>query len=92
MLYELFTGKILFPGGDNNEMLKLMMEVKGPVPRKQVKKALFKDEHFDRDTLSFACTEVDPVTKTKVRARQTRAGGLVAGSHGVLRGRHVCTY
>jgi serine/threonine protein kinase len=28
VLYELFTGKILFPGRTNNEMLKLMMDVK----------------------------------------------------------------
>ena len=30
VLYELFTGKILFPGRTNNEMLKLMMDVKVP--------------------------------------------------------------
>ena len=28
MLYELFTGKILFPGRTNNEMLKQMMDTK----------------------------------------------------------------
>ena len=28
VLYELFTGKILFPGRTNNEMLKLMMDTK----------------------------------------------------------------
>lgn len=28
VLYELFTGKILFPGRTNNEMLKLMMDAK----------------------------------------------------------------
>ncbi len=26
VIYELFTGKILFPGKTNNEMLKLIME------------------------------------------------------------------
>ena len=29
VVYELFTGHILFPGKTNNEMLKLMMDVKG---------------------------------------------------------------
>lgn len=29
VIYELFTGQILFPGRTNNEMLKLMMDVKG---------------------------------------------------------------
>lgn len=28
VIYELFTGRILFPGHSNNEMLKLMMDVK----------------------------------------------------------------
>lgn len=33
VLYELFTGRILFPGRTNNDMLKLMMEVKGACAR-----------------------------------------------------------
>ena len=37
VVYELFTGRILFPGRTNNEMLKLMMDVKGPFPKKMVK-------------------------------------------------------
>lgn len=28
VIFELFTGKILFPGHSNNEMIKLMMDVK----------------------------------------------------------------
>ena len=28
-LFELFTGKIMFPGRSNNHMLRLMMEMKG---------------------------------------------------------------
>lgn len=32
VLYELFTGKILFPGRTNNEMLKLMMDTKVCAP------------------------------------------------------------
>ena len=37
-VYEMFTGKILFPGKTNNEMLKLFMEVKGQVPHKMLRK------------------------------------------------------
>lgn len=37
VVYELFTGRILFPGKTNNEMLKLMMDVKGPFPKKMIK-------------------------------------------------------
>jgi hypothetical protein len=33
-LFEIFTGHVMFPGRSNNEMLKLMMEVKGKVPNK----------------------------------------------------------
>ena len=35
-LYELFTGHVMFPGRTNNEMLKLMMAVKGKIQNKQV--------------------------------------------------------
>lgn len=41
-LYELYTGKVLFPGPTNNDMLRLQMELKGPFPKKMLKKvALF---------------------------------------------------
>lgn len=46
-LYELFTGRILFPGRSNREMLKLMMELKGRFNQKLVKKARFGDVYFD---------------------------------------------
>jgi serine/threonine-protein kinase PRP4 len=67
VLYELFTGKILFPGRSNNEMLKLMMDVKGPFPKKMLKKGIFVEKHFEDDTsMSFALVEEDPVTKQPV--------------------------
>uniref|UniRef100_A0A2I3LYD4 Serine/threonine-protein kinase PRP4 homolog n=1 Tax=Papio anubis TaxID=9555 RepID=A0A2I3LYD4_PAPAN len=34
-LYELYTGKILFPGKTNNHMLKLAMDLKGKMPNKE---------------------------------------------------------
>lgn len=43
VIYELFTGKILFPGKTNNEMLKLIMDVKGPFAKKMLKKGAFAD-------------------------------------------------
>ena len=33
-LYELYTGKILFPGKTNNHMLKLAMDLTGKMPNK----------------------------------------------------------
>ena len=64
-LYELYTGKILFPGKTNNEMLKLMMQMKGKMPNKLIRKGMFRDTHFD-SSFAFLYTEVDKVTE-KVR-------------------------
>lgn len=68
VVYELFTGHILFPGKTNNEMLKLMMDVKGPFPKKMLKKAEFAPKHFESDpNMTFALLEEDPVTRRPVR-------------------------
>ncbi|XP_062204226.1 uncharacterized protein LOC133906364 [Phragmites australis] len=65
-LYELYTGKVLFPGPSNNDMLRLHMELKGPFPKKMLRKGAFTMQHFDQD-LNFHATEEDPVTKKAVR-------------------------
>jgi serine/threonine-protein kinase PRP4 len=39
-LYELYTGKVLFPGPSNNDMLHLHMELKGPFPKKMLRKVI----------------------------------------------------
>jgi len=65
-LYELFTGNIAFPGRSNNHMLKLMLELKGPVPKKLLRKALFKDNHYDHLGV-FSVVEEDAVTKKTIR-------------------------
>ena len=67
-LYELFTGHVMFPGRSNNEMLKLMMALKGRFPNKMVKlhqrqyDAMKMEAHFDPDS-KFRCTETDPLTQ-----------------------------
>ena len=61
-LYELYTGKILFPGKTNNEMLKLMMQLKGKMPNKIIRKGMFRETHFDT-SFAFRYTEVDKVTE-----------------------------
>jgi len=61
-LYELYTGKIMFPGKTNNEMLKLMMDMKGKMPNKLIRKGTFKDQHFDT-SYNFMYHEVDKVTQ-----------------------------
>merc|ERR1712187_997751 len=75
-LYELFTGRILFPGRTNNDMLRLMMEVKGKIPHKMIKSGtcttmgrglepLWK-QHFD-DNLDFKYYDTDKVTRKKAK-------------------------
>ncbi|KAJ7780237.1 kinase-like domain-containing protein [Mycena maculata] len=46
-LYELYTGKILFPGRSNNQMLLHMMELKGRFNGKMIKRAKFGEVYFD---------------------------------------------
>eukprot|EP01113_Clastostelium_recurvatum_P016281 TRINITY_DN1927_c0_g1_i2.p1 TRINITY_DN1927_c0_g1~~TRINITY_DN1927_c0_g1_i2.p1 ORF type:complete len:507 (+),score=161.55 TRINITY_DN1927_c0_g1_i2:2430-3950(+) len=48
-LAELFMGKVLFPGQSNNEMLRLIMDYRGPVPKKMLRKATLRELHFDED-------------------------------------------
>ena len=60
-LYELYTGKILFPGRTNNHMLLLMMELKGRFNTKTIKRAKFGDMYFD-DLGAFLSVEQDRVT------------------------------
>lgn len=69
VMYELFTGQILFKGRSNNEMLKYIMDVKGPFPKKMLKKAEFAFKHFDMTdaTMAFAMEEPDPVTHQIVK-------------------------
>jgi serine/threonine-protein kinase PRP4 len=70
-VYELYTGNILFPGKSNNEMLKLMMDLKGKMPNRMVRKGMFKEKHFDPQ-FNFMYFQVDKVTeKEKVTVLST---------------------
>ncbi|RDX47362.1 kinase-like protein [Lentinus brumalis] len=64
-LYELYTGKILFPGRSNNQMLLHMMEVKGRFNTKMIKRAKFGDMYFD-ELGAFLSVEQDRVTGSDV--------------------------
>lgn len=85
-LYELYTGKVLFPGPSNNDMLRLHMELKGPFPKKMLRKGAFTDQHFDQD-LNFHATEEDPVTKKTIKRlimniRPKDIGTIISSSPG----------
>ncbi|KAJ8907738.1 hypothetical protein NDN08_007844 [Rhodosorus marinus] len=64
-LFELYTGKIAFPGRSNNEMLKLFQEVCGAIPNKLIRKAQFRENHYD-SSFRFIQREIDPVSKAEV--------------------------
>ncbi|GAC93125.1 hypothetical protein PHSY_000687 [Pseudozyma hubeiensis SY62] len=67
-LYELATGKILFPGRTNNQMLLLMQEVRGRFTTKQIRKSQFGEQHFD-DANAFLSMEPDKSTGSNVVRR-----------------------
>ncbi|KAJ8322939.1 U4/U6 small nuclear ribonucleoprotein prp4 [Batrachochytrium dendrobatidis] len=60
-LYEMSTGKILFPGRSNNHMLRLIMDLKGKFPHKMLRRGQFTCEHFD-DSLNFLQQETDKIS------------------------------
>jgi serine/threonine-protein kinase PRP4 len=61
-LFELYTGKYAFPGRSNNEMLKLFLDLKGPLPNKMIRQSMFRDQYFDANS-NLLYTDIDPVTK-----------------------------
>lgn len=60
-LFELYTGKILFTGRNNNNMLRNMMECRGKFPHKLLRRGTLTYEYFD-DLLNFRSQEQDKVT------------------------------
>ncbi|KAJ5683297.1 Serine/threonine-protein kinase prp4 [Penicillium macrosclerotiorum] len=60
-LFELYTGKILFTGRNNNQMLKSIMECRGKYPPKVLRRGSLAHLHFD-EMMNFHSTEVDKIT------------------------------
>ncbi|KAI9792113.1 MAG: U4/U6 small nuclear ribonucleoprotein prp4 [Piccolia ochrophora] len=60
-LYELYTGKILFTGRTNNQMLRAVMECRGKFSQKMLRRCEFAGLHFD-DMLNFRSVEKDRLT------------------------------
>jgi len=59
VIYELFSGNILFPGKSNNEMIRMIIDHKGSFPKKMIHKGAYSCHHFDlRDAnLPFSTKE-----------------------------------
>jgi serine/threonine-protein kinase PRP4 len=68
VLYELYTGKIMFEGADNNDMLRLQMELNGLISKKLLRKSIFASEHFDSNGL-FERTRVDLVSGIEIQEK-----------------------
>ncbi|KAL1894953.1 U4/U6 small nuclear ribonucleoprotein prp4 [Sporothrix stenoceras] len=57
-LYELYTGKILFTGESNNQMLRAIMEIRGKISAKLYRRGQLWMQHFD-DNGGFLSQEHD---------------------------------
>ena len=52
----------MIPGRNNNDMLKIIMDYKGKIPNKIVRKGMCKDLHFDSN-FNFLHQEIDKITQ-----------------------------
>ncbi|KAK0621742.1 hypothetical protein B0T17DRAFT_494869 [Bombardia bombarda] len=59
-LYELYTGKILFTGDSNNQMLRNIMEIRGKLNAKLYRRGQLSNMHFD-DMGNFLSVERDKI-------------------------------
>lgn len=67
-LYELYTGKVMFPGNSNNDMLRRFMEIRGRFPNKLIKRSMTKMIELGRpvdftEDFKFMRIMVDKITK-----------------------------
>lgn len=80
LLFELYTGSLLFPGDDNNDMLYRIQCLRGRFPPKMIRKHIQHCEttglepHFDPGTLTFLRHTVDPVTNEPIVREAQFAG------------------
>jgi serine/threonine-protein kinase PRP4 len=64
-LFELATGKILFPGRSNNGMLRVMMDLLGKFPKKMLRKGQFTNVHFDH-SFNFLQQDIDKISQKSI--------------------------
>lgn len=60
-LFELYTGKILFTGRNNNGMLRSIMECRGRFPQRLLRRGTLTYQYFD-ELLNFQAVEEDKLT------------------------------
>jgi len=64
-LFEFSTGDTLFKSKNNNEHLRMIMEIRGMFPKKMLTKGKFTLEHFD-ENFRFLEHIFDPVSKKEI--------------------------
>ncbi|KPM37171.1 hypothetical protein AK830_g9385 [Neonectria ditissima] len=74
-LYELYTGKILFTGDSNNQMLKAIMEIRGKMTPKLFKRGQLAGVHFD-EMGQFVSIERDKVLNKAATKRQPQSQSI----------------
>jgi len=67
-IYELYVGKVMFPGNSNNDMLRRFMEIMGRFPNKLIKRSMQKFVELGRpvdftEDFKFLRVMVDKITK-----------------------------
>jgi serine/threonine-protein kinase PRP4 len=65
VLYELYTGQILFPGNSNHDMLRLIQNSRGAVPGRMLRRATHRDKYYDSGGL-FLDRHADAVSGAEV--------------------------
>lgn len=61
-LRKLFLGNFLFPGRNNNEMIKLILQTKGKFNNRILRRGEFVYKYFDNNYNFLSC-EIDPISK-----------------------------
>lgn len=78
-IFELYTGSVLFPGRNDNEMVKLIMELKGGFSKQLLRKGMFVNDKFKIDENIFLSTEFDAVSK-QMFVKEVPLGSFKTGS------------
>ncbi|KAJ2633687.1 U4/U6 small nuclear ribonucleoprotein prp4 [Coemansia sp. RSA 1290] len=71
-LFELYTGKIMFPGRNNNHMLHLIMETRGPFSSRMLRRGQFWHQHFEDNgsgAMDFIVRSTDKLSGAEAERR-----------------------
>lgn len=68
ILYECFTGDVMFSGRTNNDMIKLIMEYRGNFPKRLLNKGVFTKTHFSECLTQLRWTNPQGMTQV-IRSR-----------------------